>query len=83
MRATDDPRELCDPLVQTAVNERWPRNCVRCGARWPLRCGVCGYCVGKAKAQAARVNCATIRTGIRQVGYRHRQNGKPVGGPAE
>ena len=49
MRATDDPRELCDPLVQTAVNEQWPRNCVRCGARWPLRCGVCGTCIGKAK----------------------------------
>lgn len=83
MRHTDDPRELCDPLVQTAINERWPRNCVRCGARWPLRSGVCGTCIGRWKLQAERVNCGTIRTGIRQVGYRHRQNGKPVGGPAE
>jgi hypothetical protein len=33
--------------------------------------------------QAARVNNGTIRTGVRQVSYRHRQNGKPVGGPAE
>jgi ribosomal protein L40E len=83
MRHTDDPRELCDPLVQTAVAEQWSRNCVRCGARWPLRCGVCGTCIGRWKMQAARVNNGTIRTGVRQVGYRHRQNGKPVGGPAE
>ena len=81
-------RVPADPTPVEAARLNLPEVCIRpgCGVRhprWPLRCGVCGTCIGKAKAQAARVNCGTIRTGIRQVGYRFKQNGKPVGGPAE
>lgn len=81
-------RVPADPTPDEAAKLKLPPTCIRpgCGVRHPLPSGVCGYCLARdrrAAAQAARVNAGAVRTGIRRVGYRHRQNGKPVGGPAE
>jgi len=81
-------RVPADPTPVEAARLNLPAVCLRpgCGVRHPLPSGICGYCLARdrrAAALAERVNAGAIRTNIRQVGYRYKRNGKPVGGPAE
>lgn len=81
-------RVPADPTPDEMARLKLPAVCIRpgCGVRHPLPSGVCGYCLARDRrrqAQAERVNAGAIRTGIRQVGYRYKRNGKPAGGPAE
>ena len=81
-------RVPADPTPDEIAKLKLPEVCIRpgCKQRWPYPSGVCGVCTAadrRRQAQAARVNAGAVRTGIRQVGYRYKRNGKPVGGPAE
>lgn len=48
--------DLADPPAAKVMAAGLRSACILCGGRWPAATGICGYCVGRAKAQAERVN---------------------------